>query len=114
MVGVETPTYLDCCDRPELNGLRVLYESSHDRESLGQCTSCGTYWFYRFHEYVSWSDGDDMTSWFTRLTEEEGERLRHTTDPGGEDLSYLTTRASWIDDGDGVKRVDGAPDHPWS
>jgi hypothetical protein len=112
---VRTPTYLDCCDRPDLNGLRVLYQSSHDMESLGRCASCGTYWFYRFHEYVTWSaGGDEVTSWFTRLTEDEGERLRRTTDRDAEDLSYLTTRASWIDDANGVERVTGAPDHPWS
>jgi hypothetical protein len=83
-------------------------------ESLQQCASCGTYWFYRCHEYVNWSTGgDDLTSWYTALTGEEGERLR-TTDRDGEDLSFLATRPSWLADDDGVQRVAGAPDHPWS
>ena len=93
-----TPDYLDCCAHPELVVSRALYESAHDAESLQRCDSCGTYWFYRFHEYVNWSTGeDDLTSWFTALTEDEGERLRDTTDPDGEDLSFLATRASWRD-----------------
>jgi hypothetical protein len=105
---VKTPREIDCCGHPDLNALRTLYESRHDMESLVQCASCGTYWFYRFHERV------DLTSWFTPLTEDEGERLRQTTDRDSEDLSFLTTRASWMDDEDGVRSVDGAPDHPWS
>jgi hypothetical protein len=112
---MKTPDYLDCCRTPELRGLRSLYESAHDAESLEQCASCGTYWFYRFHEYINWSGGeDDLTSWYTALTTDEGERLRDTTDRDAEDLSFLTTRPSWLDDNDGVRRVNGAPDHPWS
>jgi hypothetical protein len=112
---VRTPDYIDCCRQPELRGLRVLYESSHDVESLSQCASCETYWFYRFHEYVNWSGGDDeLTSWFTPLTEDEGGLLRHATDRGNVDLSFLKTRPSWMDDKDGVRRVNGEPDHPWS
>jgi hypothetical protein len=84
-------------------------------ESLQQCASCGTHWFYRFHEYVNWSTGDDdLTSWFTALTGEEGESLRNMTVRDEEDLSFLAARSSWREDGDGVKRVDGAPGHPWS
>jgi hypothetical protein len=112
---LETPNYIDCCSRPRLHGLRTLYESSHDLESLRQCTSCGGYWFYRFHEYVNWHDGeDDVTSWFTPLTKEEGERLIHAAERAREDLSFLATRASWIDDKNGARPVRGAPDHPWS
>lgn len=110
-----TPDYLDCCRSPELRALRTLYESAHDAESLQQCASCGTFWFYRFHEHVNWSTGvDDLTSWFTALTLDEGERLRDATDCDGVDLSFLTARSSWLDDADGARRVDGAPDHPWS
>jgi hypothetical protein len=107
--------FLDCCDAPELTRLRVLYESTHDAESLQQCESCGRFWFYRFHEYVNWSGGnDDLTSWYSQLTPEEGERLRDTTDPGQVDLSVPLTRPSWMDDAAGVRRVDHAPDHPLS
>ena len=114
-VTVETPDYIDCCPRPRLHDVRILYESSHDLESLRHCTSCGTYWFYRFHEYVNWYGGeDDLTSWFTPLTKEEGERLLDAAEPGREDLSFLATRASWIDDKDGARLVRGVPDHPWS
>src|SRR5215813_4969692 len=110
-----TPDYIDCCQRPELHALRTLYESVHDAESLQHCASCGTYWFYRFHEHVDWSTGvDDLTSWYTALTVDEGARLRDADDRDGEDLSFLTARSSWMDDVDGARRVDGAPDHPWS
>jgi hypothetical protein len=110
-----TPDYLDCCQRPELRVSRVLYQSTHDAESLHQCAACGTYWFYRFHEYVNWSTGeDDLTSWYTPLSVDEGERLRNTTDRDGEDLSFLASRPSWLDDGEGARRVQGTPDRPWS
>jgi hypothetical protein len=112
---VKTPHYIDCCRRPELRVQRTLYEAIHDLEALHRCASCGTYWFYRFHEYVDWAAGDDdLTSWFTALTGEEGERLRNMTDHDAEDLSFLATRSSWRDDKDGVERVDGAPGRPWS
>ena len=99
--------FLDCCSLPELNGLRVVTESRRDLESVARCTACGSYWFYRFHEY-----GDDTTSWYTPLSPAEAEQL--LTDPGGVDLAFLKSRPSWMHDDDGVRRVDGAPDHPWS
>ncbi|GAA3830262.1 hypothetical protein [Streptomyces chiangmaiensis] len=112
---MDTPHFIDCCRHPALRVVRTLYESSHDMESLQQCASCGAYWFYRFHEHVNWSTGeDDLTSWFTALTGEEGARLRDMTDRDSEDLSFLATRSSWMDDDDGVQRVEGAPDRPWS
>ncbi|MBW8699539.1 hypothetical protein MBT84_08045 [Streptomyces sp. MBT84] len=112
---MNTPDFIDCCRTPELGVVRTLYESHHDMESLQQCASCGTYWFHRFHERIDWTSGDDdLTSWFTALTDEEGARLRIMTEGRNEDLSFLTTRPSWMDDHDGVRRVDGAPDHPWS
>jgi hypothetical protein len=109
-----TPKYIDCCARPKLDWVRTLHESNHDLESLLQCGSCRTFWFYRFNEYVSWSGDDDLTSWYTQLTTAEGERLRDTTDPSGEDVSFLRARPSWMDDAQGVRRVDGAPNHPYS
>lgn len=110
-----TPSYIDCCTKPELHRVRTLYKSNHDLESLLRCTTCQTFWFYRFHEHVDWSSGDDdLTSWYSRLTTTEGERLRDTTDPSGEDISFLRTRPSWMDDAQGIQQVDGAPDHPYS
>lgn len=108
-------SYLDCCAAPQVHTLRTLYESTHDLEALQQCTRCGTYWFYRFHEWVNWSGGeDDLTSWFTPLTAEEGRRLENTDTPNRIDLAFLADRGSWMDDRDGVRRVDHAPTHPYS
>ena len=108
------PTFLDCCDAPSLDTIRVLYESHHDLEALQICTACTTYWFYRFHEHVDWHDGnDDLTSWYTRLSTEEGAHLTHA-DRTAVDLAYLRRRPSWMDDREGVQLVTGAPDHPAS
>ncbi|WUD70952.1 hypothetical protein OG937_04295 [Streptomyces sp. NBC_00510] len=108
-----TPSFIDCCAGPELAWVRTLYESHHDQESLLCCTGCRTFWFHRFHEYPDWSGGgDDLTTWYTRLTPAEGERLRDAADPSAEDLSFLRTRPGWMDDARGSRRVDGAPDHP--
>lgn len=107
-------TFLDCCATARPQTLRILYESHHDLEALQVCASCNTYWFYRFNEWVNWVGGDDdMTSWYTRLTAQEGETLAHA-DRTSVDLSYLCERPSWMDDRDGVRRVPGAPDHPGS
>jgi hypothetical protein len=109
-----TPTFLDCCDAASLETVRLLYESYHDLEALQVCTCCKTYWFYRFSEWVNFSGGDDdLTSWYTRLTTDEGTTLAHA-DRNTVDLAYLRARSSWMDDRDGARRVDGAPDHPAS
>lgn len=109
-----TPSYIDCCTGPALDWVRTLYQSAHDQESLLRCAGCLTFWFHRFHEYTDWSDGsDDLTSWYSRLTAAEGERLRDSTDPSAEDLSFLRTRSSWMDDARGVHRAEGAPDRPF-
>ncbi|GAA3943352.1 hypothetical protein Aau02nite_49580 [Amorphoplanes auranticolor] len=82
---------------------------------MGRCIcACGTYWFYRFNEYVNWAGGhDNLTSWYTRLSPAEGATLAHT-DRTTTDLGYLRQRPSWMDDRDGVRVVPGAPDHPAS
>lgn len=110
-----TPSFIDCCAEPELAWVRTLYESHHDQESLLRCTACRTFWFHRFHEFPDWSGGgaDDLTTWYSRLAADEGERLRDAAAPAAEDLSFLRTRPSWMDDARGSRRVDGAPDHPY-
>ncbi|GAB3879153.1 hypothetical protein ACFQ1S_17865 [Kibdelosporangium lantanae] len=109
-----TPKFIDCCARPELEGVRTLYESTHDLESVLRCTRCETFWFYRFNEYVDYAGGDDdLTSWYTQLTTAEGERLRDTTNPSGEDTSFLRNRPAWMHDARGTQRVGDSPDHPF-
>jgi len=86
---MQEPTFLDCCDAASLTTVRVLYESNHDLEALKICTSCTTYWFYRFNEYVNWHGGDDdLTSWYTRLSTDEGANLAHA-DRTAVDLAFL-------------------------
>jgi hypothetical protein len=106
--------YLDCCDRPALEVVRTLYEASHDLEALMRCARCQAPWFYRFHEYVTFAGPDDLTSWFTRLNDEEAERLQATEDPAAVDLHFLEGRRSWMHDDRGPRQVRGQPSHPWS
>jgi hypothetical protein len=106
--------YLDCCDRPALEVVRALYEASHDLEAVMRCARCKAPWFYRFHEQVTFAGPDDLTSWFTRLNDEEAERLQATEDPAAVDLDFLQTRRSWMQDDRGPRQVPGQPSHPWS
>jgi hypothetical protein len=105
--------YLDCCEQPELERVRTLYQASHDLEALMRCTHCQAPWFYRFHEYAT-PAGDDLTSWYTRLTVEEAKRIRTVEEPTGLDLGFLETRQSWMHDDEGPRQVPGQPSHPWS
>jgi hypothetical protein len=97
--------YLDCCDQPALEVVRTLYQASHDLEALMRCARCQTPWFYRFHEYVTFVGPDDLTSWFTRLNDEEAERLQAAEDGTAVDLDFLETRPSWMHDDRGPRQV---------
>ncbi|MFF0493441.1 hypothetical protein ACFYTQ_30855 [Nocardia sp. NPDC004068] len=112
---MNSSSFLDCCREPRLVRIRTLSESSHDLAALQRCTSCAAYWLYRFHEYTDWASGvDDLTSWFTRLTDEEGTRILGAAEHEQTDLSFVRRRTSWLNDRDGVRRVKGAPHQPWS
>lgn len=104
--------YLDCCDQPTLETVRTLYHADHDLEALLRCTHCRTPWFYRFNEYAG-PDGDDLTSWYSRLTDEEAERLQAAQDLTAVDLSFLEARPSWMHDDQGPRQVSGQPSRPW-
>jgi len=106
--------YLDCCDQPALEVVRTLYEASHDLEALMRCAHCRSPWFYRFHDYAASAGGDDLTSWFTRLNDEEAEHIQTIEDPAAVDLDFLNTRRSWMHDDRGPRQVPGQPRHPWS
>jgi hypothetical protein len=106
--------YLDCCEQPTLEVIRPLYQASHDAEALMRCTHCHTPWFYRFSEYVTFDGPDDLTSWFTRLDDEEAERIRTADDTAAIDLGFLEQRQSWMHDGEGPRQVSGQPRRPWS
>jgi hypothetical protein len=105
--------YLDCCEQPTLEVVRSLYQEDHDAEALMRCTHCPTPWFYRVHEYAT-PAGDDLTSWYTRLADEEAERILTTEDPTVLDLDFLKSRQSWMHDDEGSRQVAGQPSHPWS
>ena len=79
-----------------------------------RCTHCQTAWFYRFHEYAAAPGGDDLTSWFTRLDDEEAERIRTTADPAAVDLGFLEQRPSWMYDDEGARQVPGQPRRSWN
>jgi hypothetical protein len=57
---------------------------------------------------------DALTSWFSRLDEEEAERIRAAEDPAAVDLAFLEQRPSWMDDAEGSRQVPGQPSRPWS
>ena len=102
--------YLDCCEQPTLEVVRTLSAGNHDLEALLRCARCQAPWFYRFHEYPGI---DDLTSWFTRLNDEEAERIRATENPTTLDLGFLEARPSWMHDDRGPRKVPGQPSHPW-
>ena len=103
--------YLDCCAAPQLETVRAIHESSHEDESLRQCKNCGRYWFYRFHEAISFGDNDDITIWYSPITEEETAHIMLTE--GRPDLSFLANRPSFVKDAGGVRQTTGQPVKPW-
>jgi hypothetical protein len=112
MAEADRVNYLDCCQQPALITVKSVYASDHDAEALRQCQSCGAYWFYRFHEHVTFVGDDDLTVWYSFLTPEEGTRILEARDRP--DLSFLSEKPSFLEDGQGVKRVQGQPIYPWS
>lgn len=103
--------FLDCCSSAELETVKILLESSHADEIVRRCSACATFWFYRFHEHVDFSGGDDeITIWYTQLTQEEAQRILGAT--GRPDLSFLTGKPSFVKDDQGVRRVGGQPTQP--
>lgn len=105
--------HLDCCGSPRTTRVKTIYSSAHDAEALLQCESCGRYWFYRFHEFVDFSGGDDdITDWYSPLTDEEAAAIISAAERPN--LAFLTTRPSLMIDGEGVQRVAGQPDEPWT
>ncbi|MBF0103555.1 MAG: hypothetical protein HQK77_21870 [Desulfobacterales bacterium] len=108
----EAVPYLDCCNQPVLKTVKSLYSSNHDSEALRQCQNCKRYWFYRFSEYVSYITDDDLTVWYSSLTEEEAETILNSQDMP--DLSFLSNRPSFMKDAEGVKQVHGQPTRPWT
>ncbi len=100
---------IDCCTQPALSKRRVLHDSSHASETVVQC-ACEAYWFHRFHEWSNFDGPDDLTTWYTRLTAAEAERLLTADKP---DLGFLPTKPSIMVDANGVQRVDGQPDRTY-
>jgi len=104
--------YLDCCEDPSLINVKKIYESTHDVEILRRCQNCGKYWFFRFHEYVSFHGDDDITIWHSPLTDEEAKTILNSKERP--DLSFLRNRVSFMEDNEGVRKVKRQPDYPWS
>ena len=103
--------HVDCCQQPKLDTVKSLYQGRHDCEALRQCQNCGAFWFYRYHEYVTFESDDDWTVWYSRLTNDDARQIVSSDDRT--DLSFLERRAGFMIDASGVQRVDGQPDHPW-
>ncbi len=99
---------LDCCPRPDAESLRVLTHETHDMEAVHRCSTCGTYWFYTWSEYINWAGGDDdVVTYYATLTDDEAHHLLTTDDPPHADRAFLATRQAWCDDNSTVRRVEG-------
>ena len=94
-----------------MKDMRVLLDSTHESEVLRQCQTCGAWWFYRFHEYVSYDKDDEITQWYTVVTEEEAATVMRAKERP--DLSFLAKGSGFMIDAQGVQRVDGQPTYPW-
>jgi hypothetical protein len=103
--------FLDCCDSAKLEDRLTLVDTTHESEVLRQCTGCGSWWFYRFHEYVSFDGPDDITQWYSVLTQGDAASIMRAE--GRPDLSFLAERRSFMIDNRGVQKVEGQPTYPW-
>lgn len=103
--------FLDCCKQPSLQDVLSLTDTPHESEVLRRCQICGGWWFYRFHEYVSFQGDDSITQWYTAVT--PGEAAAITGAEGRPDLSFLAKKSSFMMDDQGVSEVEGQPTHPW-
>jgi hypothetical protein len=109
---IHNAPFLDCCASPQVASIKLVYQECHDMEALCQCRNCEAYWFWRFHEYVDFSGGDDdLTVWYSRLTSEQGKLILEATERP--DLPFLSDAPSFVKDRAGVRRVTGQPTHPW-
>ncbi len=104
-----------CCESPNLELLKSLYDKPHDSEEVRRCASCGASWFHRWHEMIEFGGGaDSITSWYSRISEDECRALLATeTRP---DLAFLglRTRPAIQVDETGICEVMGQPEHAWT
>ncbi len=91
--------------------IKTLYDESHDSEWLEQCENCKKFWFHRFHEYVSFVSDDEITVWYTLLTNDEADEIIKSEERP--DLSYLENKPSIMFENDTCKLVNGQPSYPW-
>jgi hypothetical protein len=61
---------------------------------------------------VSCVADDDLTVWYSPLTEEEALAILKSQERP--DLSFLSSRPSFMEDAQGVTRVKGQPADPWT
>lgn len=104
------PTYLDCCSTPQPETVKALYKGRHGVEALQQCKKCKQYWFYRYHEYVTF-ENDDWTIWYSVVDDQEAQSILKAS--GRPDLSFLKNKPSFMEEEKGVKKVTGQPTEPW-
>ena len=110
---MESVSHLNCCSTPKLYTIKTVYEASHDAEWLQQCRKCKTYWFKRFYEWIDWNGGDDeITTWYTKLTENEARNIIQAKKRNELDLSYLKDRETIMDDRGSIKITKGQPTSP--
>lgn len=103
--------FLDCCKQPNLKDMLTITDTSHDSEVLRQCQNCGGWWFYRFHEYVSFQGDDDITRWYSVVKQDEAEAIMRAQERP--DLSFLAERSSFMINNQVVRKVEGQPTNLW-
>ena len=106
---------LKCCDAVGRVLLKNLYEKSHDAVYVEQCASCGAKWFHRWHEFMNFDGGpDEVTDWYTRITEEECRNLLAADGPVDFGFLELGRRPALCVDEQGAREVVGQPEESWT
>jgi len=109
--GCKVP-YLDCCAMPNTVTIKTMYDESHNTECLCRCQNCGAYWFWRWHETINFSGGDDdLTVWYSRLTPEQGRLILEAKERP--ELKFLSDAPTFIENRGVVRQTTGQPTGPF-
>ena len=108
---IDPKDYLDCCQTPKLANVLTIVDTTHESEILRRCEECRKWWFYRFFEFVSFDGPDDITEWYTSLTDEEAIIIKQAKERPN--LSFLGEKGSFMIDNQGVRKIKGQPTYLW-
>ena len=100
--------YVDCCENPSLEKVKVFLSTDYDIVAIRRCRSCGCYWYYWIKERT-FSDADtyDRSIWYVRLNPEEANVLADAS--AAPELSLFKDRPGLLKDSDGMNAIRGIP-----